>query len=127
MPVMSSSSRSPSPGAKSPSPARRPEDWKPEERLRAVIEAAGLSDAELGEFLRRSGLHEATLAEWRGAALEALGTRKTSGKEAKRVRELERELRRKERALAEAAALLGSKKTIGRVAARPVGQKLLSA
>jgi transposase-like protein len=106
MPVMSSSPRSPSPGAKSPSPARRPEDWKPEERLRAVIEAAGLSDAELGEFLRRSGLHEATLAEWRGAALEALGTRKTSGKEAKRVRELERELRRKERALAEAAALL---------------------
>ena len=65
-----------------------------------------MKDAELGEFLRRSGLHEATLAEWRAAALEGLAPRKVSGKEGKRVRELERELRRKERALAEAAALL---------------------
>lgn len=105
MPLMSSNSR-PSPAPKSPMAPRRPEDWKPEERLRAVIEASRLSDSELGEFLRRSGLHEATLAEWRAAALEALGTRRPSAKEGKRVRELERELRRKEKALAEAAALL---------------------
>lgn len=106
MGAMPSSPRpSPVPGT-APSSPRRPEDWKPEERLRAVIEAAGLADAELGEFLRRSGLHEATLAEWRATAVEALGVHKPSAKEAKRVRELERELRRKDRALAEAAALL---------------------
>jgi transposase len=92
--------------------ARRPEDWSPAERLQAVIEASSLSDGELGAYLRRSGLHEATLAEWRATALDALGTRKPSAKEAKRVRELERELRRKDRALAEAAALLVLQKKV---------------
>lgn len=92
--------------------ARRPEDWTPAERLQAVIEAASLSDEELGAFLRRSGLHEATLAEWRAAALDALGARKPSANERKRVRELERELKRKDRALAEAAALLVLQKKV---------------
>jgi transposase-like protein len=108
---MSSRPRPP-PGSPAGSAPRRPEDWKPEERLRAVVEAAGLKEAELGEFVRRSGLHEATLAEWRAAALDGLGPRKSSGKEGKRVRELERELRRKERALAEAAALLVLQKKV---------------
>jgi len=111
MPIMSNRPR-PSSGSPLAPSARRPEDWKPEERLRAVVEAAGLREAELGEFLRRSGLHEATLAEWRATALEALGPRRPSGKEGKRVRELERELRRKERALAEAAALLVLQKKV---------------
>ena len=113
MTPMSSSSRrsSPPPAVSvSASPAvsvpRRPDEWKAEERFRAVVEAAGLPEAELGAFLRRSGLHEATLAEWRATAVEALGARRPSGKEGKRVRELERELRRKDRALAETAALL---------------------
>jgi transposase len=92
--------------------ARRPEDWTAAERLAAVNEASGLSNEELGSFLRRAGLHEATLAEWRAAALEALGTRKPTAKEARRIRELERELRRKDRALAEAAALLVLQKKI---------------
>jgi transposase-like protein len=104
MPGMSSTTRKSSPPVSSP--ARRPEDWKPEERLRAVLETSALSDAGLGEYLRANGLHEATLAEWRATALEALGTPRPSAKEAKRVRELERELRRKDRALAETAALL---------------------
>ena len=51
---------------------RRPEDWTALERLRAVSEASGLSGDELGEFLRREGLHEEALAEWRQAALDAL-------------------------------------------------------
>jgi transposase-like protein len=84
---------------------RRPEDWSPEERLSAVIEGSNLPDAELGEFLRRKGLHHATLLEWKAAAIEALA-KKPSGHEARRIRELERELQRKEKALAEAAALL---------------------
>jgi transposase-like protein len=61
-------------------------------------------------LLRREGLHEAQLAEWRAAALEALApTLKRapkSGADAKRIRELERQLLRKDKALAEAAALL---------------------
>lgn len=42
--------------------------WTPPEKLRAVVEAGRLSDDELGEFLRREGLHEAQLKERRSAA-----------------------------------------------------------
>lgn len=85
-------------------PPRRPQDWAPEERLRAVIESSALDDADLGAWLRREGLHEATLVQWREAALRGLGGG-TPG-DAKRVKDLERELHRKDKALAEAAALL---------------------
>lgn len=85
------------------------------EKVRLVAEASQLSDQELGEFLRREGLHEAQLKEWREAMEAALaGNKKRRGRkvsqEQKRIKELERELRRKEKALAEAAALLVLKK-----------------
>lgn len=87
---------------------RRPDDWSAEEKLDAVLEAKRLSGSELGEFLRRRGLHEEQLRQWEAAAVDSLRGRKATGKsaESKRVKELERELRRKEKALAEAAALL---------------------
>lgn len=89
--------------------------WTPSEKLRAVVEATRLNDDELGEFLRREGLHEAQLKEWRAAAETSLTDGPRSKKnqkspEAKRIKELEWELRRKEKALAEAAALLILKK-----------------
>lgn len=103
--------------------ARRTDDNEPptpptpersaEEKLALVLEAAAVPEAELGEFLRRKGLHAAQLAEWRAQALSGLDGRrakKAAAEEARRVRELERELRRKEKALAEAAALLVLKK-----------------
>jgi transposase len=93
-----------------PQVARRPQDLSPEEKLRIVQQATQLRDADLGAFLRREGLHEADLAEWREqvneAALAALSGRRQRTSEQKRVRKLESELRRKEKALAEAAALL---------------------
>ncbi len=87
---------------------RRPDDWSAEEKLEAVLEAKRLSGSELGEFLRRRGLHEEHLRQWEAAAVDSLRGRKAPGKsaESKRVKELERELRRKEKALAETAALL---------------------
>jgi hypothetical protein len=76
-----------------------------------------LPEEELGEYLRRKGLHEAQLEQWRrrateGAteALQSKRLRKKASVEANRVRALERELRRKEKALAETAALLVLKK-----------------
>ena len=56
-------------------------------------------------MLRRKGLHEAILTEWKAAALEALAPQKKTS-DSRRVRELEKQLRRKDKALAEAAALL---------------------
>ena len=91
----------------SPRPPRRPQDWTAEERLRAVIDASALADADLGAWLRREGLHEATLAQWREAALRGLsGGGGGAAADAKRMKDLERELHRKDKALAEAAALL---------------------
>jgi transposase-like protein len=94
---------------------RRPQDWSPEDRLRAVLEASSLSDEELGAFLRRNGLHEAQLAEWREAVFSALSSstaKRASKGEAKRIRELEREIKRKDKALAETAALLVLQKKV---------------
>jgi transposase len=84
------------------------------EKLRIVMAAAALAPDELGAFLRREGVHEAELEQWRAAVLEAGQTALESGvarpsargAEGKRIKELERELRRKDKALAEAAALL---------------------
>ncbi len=94
---------------------RRPQNLTAEEKLALVLEAATVPADELGAFLRRKGVHEAQLAEWRAAATAALRPpskrdRKAASVEARRVRDLERELARKEKALAEAAALLVLKK-----------------
>ena len=96
------------------SPSRR----SAEEKLDVVMRAAALSDDELGAFLRREGVHEAQLEEWRSKAMEgATGAlkaphakRSQQTPEARRIRELESELRRKNDALAEAGALLLLKK-----------------
>jgi transposase len=56
---------------KSPERPRRPEDRRPEEKLRIVLAAHGLRDEELGAFLRREGVHEADLEAWRQALHEA--------------------------------------------------------
>ena len=89
---------------------RRPQDWTAEEKLAAVVEAASLPDEELGAFLREKGLHEANLTQWRQTMLTGLVESKARSRkpsaETRRIRELERELTRKEKALAEAAALL---------------------
>lgn len=80
------------------------------EKLRIVMAAAALGPDQLGAFLRSEGVHEAELEQWRAAAQAALeneSARPSSrGGESKRIKELERELRRKDKALAEAAALL---------------------
>jgi transposase len=84
------------------------------EKLRIVMAAAALPADELGGFLRREGVHEAELEQWRTAVLEAGqvalegGSPRAAsrGADGKRIKELERELRRKDKALAETAALL---------------------
>ena len=95
--------------------AKSTQQWKAEEKLRIVQEAASLSDEDLGAFLRREGLHTAELEEWRSAALSALSPSVKSRKpspESKKIRALEKELRRKEKALAETAALLALQKKV---------------
>ena len=108
MPAMSNSKDWPEKKAKSP------RQWSAAEKLRAVVQSSELSGEQLGEFLRSSGLHQAQLDEWRSAAQQGLdGTAKKKPKaspEAKRIKALEKDLLRKDRALAEVTALLALKK-----------------
>ena len=93
------------------------DDWAPTpkrdltvmDKARLLTEADQLADDELGAWLRTHGLHRADLEQWRGALEEALDparARKRRKEEQKRIKKLEREIRRKDKALAEAAALL---------------------
>jgi len=94
---------------------KRPADRTPEEKLDLVLQASVLTDEELGEFLRRNGLHEADLKRWRHEALAGLGDRRPERRrssDAKQIRKLEKELVRKDKALAEAAALLVLQKKV---------------
>ena len=85
-----------------------------EEKLRIVIEAQSLEGQDLGSFLRQEGVYLTNIDQWRAEALRALKpmTKKKKSKSkqerdvAKRIQALEAELKRKDAALAEAAALL---------------------
>ena len=90
--------------------------WTPAEKWRLLSTAESLNGDELGEFLRQEGLYESQLKQWRSEIIDFLGgSKKEKAKrsnEVKKIKALERELSRKEKALAEAAALLVLKKKV---------------
>lgn len=83
--------------------------WSVEQKAQLLADASKLSGEQLSAYLTREGIKLADLERWR-IALEEDG--QGSAAATKRIRKLERELARKEKALAEAAALLVLKKTI---------------
>ena len=89
---------------------KRPQDWTAEEQLVALQETHGLAGEALQAWCRERGIFAHHLASWK-AAFCAAGKEPVSG--AREVRmlkdenvKLKRDLVRKEKALAEAAALL---------------------
>ncbi len=96
--------------------SKRPEDWEWEDKVRVVLEARGKKGEDLGAFLRKEGIHEVQLRDWEMGIRGGLNKRgrkpSRNPADVKRVKELERELRRKEKALAETAALLVLKKKV---------------
>ena len=85
--------------------------WTPAERREAGIATAAMDEATRSAWCREQGLYPAELDAWKRDAVAGLGEpRAASGAEARqdrrRVKELERELHRKDKALAETAALL---------------------
>jgi transposase len=95
---------------------KRPQDKSAEEKLKIVMEAETVAEDQLGAFLRRNGIHEAQLREWRAMMLSGLQKparpSSKSSVENRRIHELEKELLRKDKALAEAAAILILKKKV---------------
>lgn len=89
-------------------------EWTPERRFSVVLETATLSEMELADYCRRMGLFVEQVKEWRMISIKAHEMKMTENLRAdkalretrSRLRELEKELLRKDKALAEAAALL---------------------
>ena len=87
--------------------------WTAAARFEAVLTTAALDEAARNAWCREHGIYPQDLAQWRQAATQALATPEETRasplqtkQDRRRIKELERELRRKEKALAEAAALL---------------------
>ena len=85
---------------------------RPEEKFRLLLEAKGLTEQERGAFLRQEGLHDGDLERWEQEALGGLGGGVRQESQERRVRELERESKKKDKRLKEAAALLELQKKV---------------
>ncbi len=101
--------RKPSSAAGVEGKERRPQDWTAEQQLLALHETHGMSGEALQAWCREHGLFPHHLSSWKSAfcadAKPASGGREIRGLKEEND-QLKRELARKERALAEAAALL---------------------
>lgn len=96
--------------------------WTAGTRLEAVITAAALDEAGKSAWCREHGVYPAELDKWRSSAVTALAepeearaSPQATRQDKKRIKELERELLRKDRALAETAALLVLSKKVAAI------------
>ena len=100
------------------SDAGDPENWAGQKKLAVVIETAGLNEHERSAYCREKGLYVEQITRWQAQAAEGCqGSGNSSESQKQTIRALkqqartaEKEIRRKEKALAEAAALLVLKK-----------------
>jgi transposase len=94
---------------------RTPQNWTPEEKFKAVMAFDSLPVEEQGAFLRREGVHADHIEMWREKMQKSLEPESTDkrterGELIYKIQGLEKDLLRKEKALAEAAAIIILKK-----------------
>ena len=97
-----------------PADSSNPENWSAEDKLAVVVETMPLNEAELSEYCRSKGLYTEQIEQWKQAALTGYQSNvqvakqrtRDHKKDQKKIKQLEAELKRKEKALAETAALL---------------------
>lgn len=95
-------------------PSEPPSSLSTSEKFRIVVETLSMSEEELSEYARKAGLYVTQIKEWRDICVNANATedvqKRSMQKELKAVQkensELRKDLRKKEKALAETAALL---------------------
>lgn len=93
---------------------RTSENWSAPTKFAVVVETAAMTQAELAEYCRGKGLYPEQIKTWRDAAIDsqdgsqqAAAAHQQQGRDyRKQIKRLEREIARKDKALAEAAALL---------------------
>jgi transposase len=103
--------------------------WTAAARLEAVITTAAMDETARSAWCRKNGVYAQQLAQWRGSATQALAqpheqpaSAQQTKQDRRRIKELERELQRKEKALAEAAALLVLSKKLEAIFPREKGE-----
>ncbi len=87
--------------------------WTATARLEAVIATAAMDEAQRNAWCREKGVSPSDLQQWRESAMAALAqpeearaTPQETKQDRRRIKELEKDLRRKEKALAQTTALL---------------------
>ncbi len=101
----------------SDSSIKSPSSFSSKEKYLLLMESRGISEEDFGEFLRTRGIHSEHLTLWEQEIREMVSKKETKEEKKvkellKKVRKLEKELLRKNKALAEAAALLILKKKL---------------
>jgi transposase len=88
-----------------------------EDKFNIVIETASMNQEELNAYCRRKGLYHEQIEQWRRQCTNAnkpvaptRADREKARQQERQIKQLQAELRRKEKALAETAALLVLKK-----------------
>ena len=106
-----------------PASEKDPEGWGATDKFTVVLETAGLNATELSAYCRERGLYPEQVQRWRQASQDAnekpvltlkeqKELERLRAQDQKEIKRLKQELRRKEKALAEAAALLIASKKI---------------
>ena len=96
------------------------EHWSAETKLAVVIETSPLSESELSQYCREKGLYKEQIKQWKSNCLTGFDLGKQQQKEGikktkadqRKIKSLKKELRHKEKALAETAALLVLRKKL---------------
>ena len=86
-----------------------PEEWPSHDKFAVVLETASLNAQELSEYCRAKGLYPEQIERWKQACVQGLGAPKPendSKETRKTIQSLKKQIQRKDKALAEAAALL---------------------
>ena len=97
---------------------KRPQDWTPEERLNMIVTCASLTDEKLSEYCREQGIYPHHVKQWKldFVSGNTVKEKVVSPSELKILRHenkaLKKELNRKDKALAETAALLVLQKKV---------------
>ena len=101
-------------GQAAPATDAASDDWNTQDKFLIVVETAGMTETDLAEYCRKKGIYAEQIERWKNACMQANGgvaeeaTRlnKALRQKDKEFKLIEKELLRKEKALAETAALL---------------------
>ena len=105
----------PVPGNKS-----KPDQWSHETKFAVVVETAALSESELSEYCRKKGLYPEQVKQWKQQCIQGFQSneqqanvlKQQTKEDKKEIKLLKKDLRFKEKALAETAALLVLRKKL---------------